>query len=210
MRGKLCTRSSGALGVFSTCEHERSLRAARQRITVSIGETCIFTTVLSLVSCRLTSTRVARRADLSLSRHTCPAGLSRASAEASVTTELRSTSGVHPRAPARKSSSQIGACEGHACKRIRHGLASHSPWFWCLCSRYRSGKHNAFVGGNASFVREVTLSAPCGCRVASKLVCQPLHSDTGQFGRPGLRTSRLRLTSLLPRRVISTSTIMRT
>ena len=42
VRWKLCTRSSGALRVFSPGEHERSLRAARQRIAVSIGETCIF------------------------------------------------------------------------------------------------------------------------------------------------------------------------
>ena len=33
----------------------------------------------------------------------------------------------------------ISACEEHACERIRQGLASHSLWFWCFCSRYRRG-----------------------------------------------------------------------
>ena len=97
-----------------------------------LGKRLFFTTVLSLVSCRLTSARVARRADFSLASHTpC-------SAEAFTTTELRSTSGS-PASSCTKSSSPIGACEERVCERIRHGLASHSPWFWCSCSRYRSG-----------------------------------------------------------------------
>ena len=193
MREKLCPGSSGALGVFSTCEHERSHHAARQRITVSIGETFIFTTVLSLVSCLLTSTRVARRADLSLASHT-PCWFLSCLCRSVCYDRAQIDLGCSFASSRTKSSSQIGACEEHACERIRQGLASHSPWFWCSCSRYRSG----------STMRSLKATQAC------KLVCQPLHSDTGQFGRPGLRTSRLRLTSLLHRRVISTSTIMRT
>ena len=70
VRWKLCSRSSGALGVFSPCEHERRLRAARQRIAVFYWENVyFFTTDLSLVSCRHTSALVARCADFSLASH---------------------------------------------------------------------------------------------------------------------------------------------
>ena len=109
----------------------------------------------------------------------------------------------------------LGLLSSHVCprrslcrllSRVTHALLvfvfSLSKW-----------KHNAFVEGNASFDSEVTLSGSCRCRVAGKLVCQPLQSDTGQFGYAGhclMRPSRLRLRSLLPQRVISTSTIRRT
>ena len=47
--------------------------------------------------------------------------------------------GCSPASSRTKSSSLIGACEERVCERIRQGLASHSPWFWCSCSRCRSG-----------------------------------------------------------------------
>ena len=184
MRWKLCTRSSGAPGVFSTCEHERSLRAARQRITVSIGETYIFTTLLSLVSCR----RVARRADfsLSLASHT-PCWFISCLRRSVCYDRTKIDFGCSTASSRTKSPSQIGACEERVsvsgCERIRQGLASHFPWFWCSCSRYRSGSTMRSLKATQVSSGKVTLSAPCGCRVASKLVCQPLHCNTGQFGR---------------------------
>ena len=88
-----------------TWEHERGLRAARQRITISIGRNVYLSRLVQcLVSCPLTSARIARRTNFSLSRFTlvllgCLSLCIRRSVH--YDSQLRIDSGCHPRAPGR-------------------------------------------------------------------------------------------------------------